>query len=227
MKSKFFALFLALGLVTSAHAQFGGLGALTGGSKSSSGDVGPMIEEFNKDSALINQAVSSSLIQIVAALGDKEQIAKVKTHSDGLSKTTDAKEQGSIRGTVIKEQAAVAQELLKSADAKAKMAKLTPEMQQKVAKSIFQVGIAALRIPGLTDKGKKIIEGVGSNPMNLGKIGPVKDGLSMFGDAAPKLPAIVSTGLKLMRDVKMDPGTPTADSKFENVDLTFPPSQAG
>ena len=222
MKSKVLALLLVLGSVTAAHAQFGSLGGLTGSSKSSGSDVGPMIEEFNKDSTLINQAVSASLFQIVAALGSKEQIAKVKTVSDSLSKTTDAKEQGSIRGTAIKEQSAVAQELLKSDEAKAKVEKLTPEMQQKVGKSIFAVGIAALRIPGLTEKGKKILEGVGSNPMNLGKVGPIKDGLSMFADAGPKLPMIVSTGLKLMRDVKVDPGNPAADSKLEAIEVTFP-----
>lgn len=222
MKSKILAVLLVLGSVTAAHAQFGALGGLTGSSKSSGGDVGPMIEEFNKDSSVINQAVSASLFQIVAALGDKQQIAKVKTISESLSKSTDTKEQGSIRGTAIKEQSTVAQELLNSADAKSKMEKLAPEMQQKVAKSIFQVGIAALRIPGLTEKGKKILEGVGSNPMNLGKVGPIKDGLSMFADAGPKLPTIVSTGLKLMRDVKVDPGNPAADSKLESIEVKFP-----
>lgn len=221
MKSKVLALFLALGLVTASHAQFGSLGGMMGGGKSG-GDVGPMIEEFNKDSALINQAVSSSLMQIIAALGDKTQIATVKAISENLGKTTDSKEQGSIRGTAIKEQSVVAQELLKSADAKEKMEKLAPEMQKKVAQSIFQVGIAALRLPGMADKGKKILEGVGSNPMNLGKIGPVKDGLSMFADAAPKLPTIVSTGFKLMRDVNVNPGNPAVDSKLEAVEVTFP-----
>jgi hypothetical protein len=222
MKSKVFALVLALGLVPAAHAQFGGLSALTGGAKSSSGDVGPMIEEFNKDSILINQAVSASLIQIVAALGDKTQIAAVKTITESLSKATEPKEQNAIRGTAIKDQAAVAQELLKAADAKTKVEKLTPEMQQKVAQSIFQVGIAALRIPGMTDKGKKIIEGVGSNPMNMGKISPIKDGLAMFADAGPKLPTIVSTGLKLMRDVKVNPGNPTVDAKLESFTPVIP-----
>jgi hypothetical protein len=225
MKSKFLALCLALSAMSAAHAQFGGLGALTGGTKSSGADVGPMIEEFNKDSLLMNQSVSSALLQIVAALGDKTDVAKVKAISENLAKTTDVKEQGSISGAYINDGAVKAQELLNSTEAKAKMEKLAPAMQKKVADSIFQVGIAALRIPGLMDKGKKIIDGIGTNPMNVSKIGPIKDGLSMFADAAPKLPAIVSTGFKLMRDVNINPGTPSKDSTFKKPETLSLPEE--
>lgn len=215
MKNKIFAIFVALGLISSAHAQFGGLGGMLGGGKSSGGgDVSAMVGEFNKDSSLINEAVTYSLIQIVAALGDKEQIAKVKTINDNLTKATDPKEKNAIQGTAIKDQTAVAQELLNSQDAKAKIEKLSPEMQKKVSKSIFAVGVAALRIPGMMDKGKKIMEGIGANPMNIGMALPVKDGMSVFASALPKMPTIVSTGLSLMRDVKVDPGNPVADSKL-------------
>jgi hypothetical protein len=188
---------------------------LGGGKSSGGGDVGVLAEEFNRDASAINEVVTYSLMQIVAALGDKQQIAAVKAVNDNLSKATDPKEKGSIQGTAIKEQAAIADELLKSDQAKAKVEKMAPEMQQKVAKSIFAVGVASLRIPAMMDKGKKIIEGVGSNPMNITKAIPVKDGMSVFASALPKMPSILTTGLKLMRDVKVDPGNPAADSKLE------------
>lgn len=216
MKNKIIALFIALGAVSSANAQFGGLGGMMGGAKGSGGgDVGVMAEEFNRDASAINEVVSYSLLQIVAALGDKTQIANVKAVADNLNKTTDPKEKGSIQGTVTKDTAAVAEALLKSDEAKAKVEKMAPEMQQKVAKSIFAVGVASLRIPAMMDKGKKILEGVGSNPMNITKALPVKDGMAVFAAALPKMPSILTTGLKLMRDVKVDPGNPAADSKFE------------
>lgn len=102
MKNKLMALFLAFGMASSANAQFGGLGGMMGGSKTSGGDVGAMAEEFNRDASAINEVVTYSLIQIVAALGDKQQIAAVKAVNDNLSKTTDPKEKGSIQGTAIK-----------------------------------------------------------------------------------------------------------------------------
>lgn len=226
MKNKIIALFIALGAVSSANAQLGGLGGLggmLGGSRSGGGDVGAMADEFNRDASAINEVVTYSLIQIVAALGDKQQIAAVKAVNDNLAKTTDPKEKGSIQGTAIKEQAAIADELLKSDQAKAKVEKMEPEMQQKVAKSIFAVGVASLRIPVMMDKGRKIIEGVGSNPMNITKAIPVKDGMAVFIAALPKMPSILTTGLKLMRDVKVDPGNPAADSKIEpDKSVAFP-----
>lgn len=181
------------------------------------GDISTQIDSFNTNAGLINGAVSFSLVQIVAALGDKEQIATVKTQADNLGKATDAKEKGAAQGSIIKTTAGVAAELLNSKDAKAKMEKLSPEMQQKVAKSLFAVGVAALQLPGAIDQGKKIMQEAGSNPMNITKVMPVKDGLSMFADALPKLPSLVSTGFKLMRDVKVEPGNPSVDAKLKAV----------
>jgi hypothetical protein len=37
------------------------------------------------------------------------------------------------------------------------------------------------------------------------------------------MPSILTTGLKLMRDVKVDPGNPTVDSKIEpDKNVSFP-----
>jgi hypothetical protein len=59
--------------------------------------------------------------------------------------------------------------------------------------------------------------------MNITKVLPVKDGLTVFAAALPKMPTLVSTGLKLMRDAKVDPGTPTKDSKLvSNSDVSIP-----
>jgi hypothetical protein len=221
MKSKLVALLMVLGVATSAHAQFGGL---LGGAKSGGGgDVGAMVEEFNRDATVINEAVSYSLIQIIAALGTKEQIAAVRVINDNLKKTTDPKEKGSIQGTVLKDKTAEAEELLKSKEAASKIASMTPDLQKKVAQSIFAVGIAALKIPDMVTKGQQIVQSVGANPMNIGKVLPVKDGLTVFAAALPKMPTLVSTGLKLMRDAKVDPGTPTKDSKLvPNAEVDIP-----
>ena len=218
MKNKIIALFIALGAVSSANAQFGGLSGMLGGGKSSGGgDVGAMADEFKREASAINEVMTYSLIQIVGALGDKQQIAAVKVISENLAKTTDPKEKDSIQGTAIKEQAVVAAEVLKSKEAQEKIGKMSPEMQQKVVKSIVAVGVAIFRVPVIADKGKKVLEGLGSNPMNIAKALPVKDGMVILIDAAPKLPSIFSTGFQMLRDAKLDPVNPTADTKVEAI----------
>lgn len=225
MKSKILTVMLALVVSTSAHAQFGGLGGLMGGSKGGGGgDVGAQVLEFNEEANLISKTVAFALIQIVGALGDKTKIADIKVVNESLSKSTDTKEIGAISGSIIKSNFAEADQLLKSNDAKAKMESLSPEMQKKVAQSIFAVGVAALRMPAAIDKGKSIVAGVGANPMNITKVLPVKDGLSLYADVLPKLPTLVSTGLKLMSDVKVEAGNPTADAKLAPESASFPES---
>lgn len=227
MKRQLSILVLALGLASTAHAQFGGikLPGLGGGdsASASSGNIDGMVDDFNKESATINNVVSYATLQIVAALGDKEQIAAVRTVNENLKKTTDPKEKNSIQGTAIKEQSAVAQELLASDQAKAKIEKLTPEMQKKVGQSIFAVAVASLRLPALADKGQKIVSSAGANPLNIMKVVSIKDGISLIATALPKMTTIASTGLKLMRDVKVNPGNPAADSKLvANTDIVIP-----
>ena len=109
-------------------------------------------------------------------------------------------------------------------ESKAKMENLSPEMQKKVAQSIFAVGVAALQIPGAINRGKNIVSSVGANPMNIVKVLPVKDGLSMYIDVLPKLPTLVTTGMQLMRDVKVEAGNPTADAKLAPESASFPES---
>ncbi len=220
MKLGSIALVIALGFSSTAYAQFGGL---LGGSKpAATADIGAQVEAFNANSLLLNKAVGFALLQVKAALGSKEDMAAVKAKSESLSKTTDAKEAGEIAGTILKDDKGAALALLKDKDAKAKMEKLSPAMQQAVAKSLLAAGIASLQMPALAKTGQNILSGAGSNPMNISKLLPVKTGLSSISDALPVLPGLVAAGFQLMRDVKVDPGNPTADSKIVTGAVTLP-----
>lgn len=223
-KRNFLTAMVVVGVSASAHAQLAGL---LGGSRASTGgaDIGPQIDRFNADSAVISKAMAYSLLQIKAALGTKEQVAQVVKQASELTKTTDAKEAGSLQGTIIKTEVAQVAEMLKHSSAKARIEKLSPEIQKKVAQSIFAVAVSSLKIPGLLDGGRKIVEGVGANPMMLSKIAEVKDGMSLLGDALPTLGPIVSTGMALMREVKVDPGNPTAAAELKpDTSVTVPDS---
>ena len=223
MKQKLAALFLLLGISLTANAQFGGL---LGGSKASGGaGADPAaIEKFTADAALINKAISYAALQIVAALGDKDKLAIVKESLEKM-KSSDPKDQNAVMGTVFKTDLAASIDLLKSKEGKERMEKLSPDMQKKVAKSIFAVGVAAFRLKPLLDNGQKALQSMGSNPAMLSKIGLVKDSLSLLGNAAPKVPDLVTAGLALMKEVKVDPGNPTADSVLTaDADVTIPES---
>lgn len=214
---------LAVGVLSAwsvdAHAQMGGLGGLTGKKSESqsagSEDIRAKADKFSADAALVRDAVAWSLIQITAALGDKEQIALAKKAQDSLNATTNPKENAAKTGAVIKDLGATVSLQLKAADTQEKIKKLSPEMQKKVAASLLGVGIAALKVPDLIEQGKGILQGLSSNPVaNMSKIGPLKDGLTMLGQTAPMLPPIVTNGFKMLQAVKVNAGTPTAGAKL-------------
>jgi hypothetical protein len=228
---KIFAVF-TIGMLSAwsvdAQAQMAGFGALIGnktGSKSAgSEDIGPRADKFSADAALVRDAVAWSLIQITAAVGDKQQIALAKKAQESLSASTNPKENAAKTGAVIKDLSATVSLRLKAADTQEKIKNLSPEMQKKVAASLLGLGIATLKVPKLLDEGKGILQSLSSNPLaNMSKIGPLKDGLSILAEAAPKLPAIVSAGFTMLKTMKVNAGTPTEGAKL-TVDkkIAFP-----
>lgn len=132
-----------------------------------------------------------------------------------MNKTTDPQEQNAVMGTILKTDLAGSIDLLKSNEGKERMAKLSPEMQQKVAKSLFTVAVASLRVKPMIDNGQKAVQSMASNPAQLAKVGLVKGSLSLLADAAPQLPDLVSTGFAMMKEVKVDPGNPTAEAELK------------
>ncbi len=216
MKRKFLIGAVATVAAGYAHAQLGGLGgmlsSLRGGG---SVDIDKAVASFNTDAVVLREAIFYSMVQITGALKNKEEMAKTKQALDAVVSTTNPNEAASIQGIFIRTNFAAQNAFLGSSAAKDAMAKLEPDMQQRVAKSIFAVGVAALRIPKTLDTGKRIVESVGSNPLIIPKALPVKDGLVLFADILPRLPTLVSTGMAMLREVKVDPGNPTAEAKLE------------
>lgn len=203
-----------------AQAQLGGLGGLVGKksepNKAGTENLGARADQFAADAAEFRIAVAYSLIQIVGAVGDKNQIALAKQSRDSVKADTNPRENAARVGKVIKDLSAVAATQLDGAAAQQKVKKLTPEMQLKVADALLNLGIASLKLPGLAENGQEILQGLSSNPMaNMSKIGPLRDGLSMLAATAPDLPKIASLSAKLLSTVKVNAPTPTAGTKFK------------
>ena len=216
MKKVLLSLCLLAGVATNASAQFGLPGGFGGGSKAGAGeDTGALVAKFNAQNYLISATVAQSLEQIIASLADKETIAAEKERYENIQKITDPQEKAKQEGTLIKEAGVEAQKALDSKEAQERMKNLSPEMQKKVAKAILNVGIAALQIPGMLETGKQTIQSVASNPLQVGKVAPVKEGVSLFVEALPKIAKIGTSGFKLLQDVKIKAEAPSATATLQ------------
>lgn len=217
IKNKQLLIAAALGLALSSSASaFGlpGVGVLTGKSEASSagGDVGGEVSSFITKSNVMNKTVAMALYQLNAAFADKEKQAVLATDAHSLAVATDPKEIDAKAGESIKTQAAEAEKNLKAADAKERIEKLSPEVKKAVGRALLALGISALQAPDLAKTGQSLVQKVGMNPIDIPKVVPVKDALPVLANIGASLPTIVQAGFKLMREVNVNPGTPTKDA---------------
>ena len=132
MKQKLLGLILLLGVSLSANAQFGGL---LGGKPAAGGGGGAdpaAIEKFTVDAALINKAITYASLQIIAALGDKNNLAGIKQSLEKMN-SSDPKDQNAVMGTVLKTDLAASIDMLKSKEGKDSLLSLNSQRKSSIS----------------------------------------------------------------------------------------------
>ena len=205
-----------------AHAQFGGLGGLLGGGSSGggAGDIDGQVKSFVDGSVQINNLVVSYLSAINAAYASDSDAAQIRAKADAYAKATDPKEKDALAAEIVKTQSAKLEELTKSTDAVERTKKLDATKRKQVLDSLVNFGIGALRAVGLTDTGKSIVSSIGSNPMNITKVVPVKDALPLLADAISTSTKVIPGYYKVLRGANIEPPKVTAETK-PVTDLKF------
>jgi hypothetical protein len=199
-------------LVGSAHAF--GLGALTGSGKSDSNSSSSLTAESFIDAGKKAEALmTKSLAYMHSALASKEEIAKVEALQKKADETTDAKEKESILQEMQKTEAAAVQKAVSDKKAGDNIKKLDAEKKAKLASSSYNFMLALLKDKKLIADSKSLISSLSSNPMNLSKVGGVKDVVSSLSNQvsissalASSLPKVFSVvGLKQGPSSEADP----------------------
>jgi len=205
---------------TSAYAQFGGLGGLTKGvtgGGDGGGDIEGQVKSFMDKSGEINRLVFTSLKAINAAYATDEEAKKIAEDVKAFNAITDPKEQAAKVAEAQKTETAKLEELTKSKDAVEKTKKLDSAKQKQVANSVGNFLIAALRAAELSKSGQSIVQGVSSNPMNIGKVVPVKDALPILADAASTSTKVLPGYIKILQGANVSAPKVTAESKPQEV----------
>lgn len=208
--------FLALSAST-AFAQFGGLGGMAKGGGGGGGDIDGQVKGFMEKSNEINGLVFTALKAINAAYATDEEAQKIAEEVKAFNAITDPKERAAKVAEAQKTESAKLQELAKSADAVEKTKKLSKDKQKQVTNSVGNFLIAALRATELTKSGQSIVQGVASNPMNIGKVAPVKDALPILANAASTSTQVIPGFIKVLQGANVAAPKVTAESKPQEV----------
>lgn len=186
----------ALGtLVTPASAQFGGLkGGLTGGGASAA-STDP--QEFITSAKTAEKLMNNSLALLAGALSSKEKAAEFEAQRAAAKAITDPAEREAKLTEVRKSEVAVVNEKVSSANAEDQIKKMGAKQREELGAASYNFMLALLKDKALIDQGQGVVSSLSSNPMNLSKVGSVKDAISsLTGQAsvassiAAKMPAI-------------------------------------
>lgn len=221
MKKEIAALFLGLTLGTATlnavAFDLPKVPSAGGGGASDAGDIDSKVKAFTDRSAVTNKLVGLSLLSIERAYATDEERAGLTEKMKALNSATDPKEINAQVTEIQKTDGAKVEELAKAKDAEEKTKKLDAKKQKEVAVGVSNFILAGLQAVKLTQDGQAIVSSVGSNPMNITKVIPVKDALPILADAASTSTKVMSGFTKVLKGANVQVAPVTAESKPAEV----------
>lgn len=205
--------------VNVAFAQFGNmLGAVGGKSSSDSGgDVAGEVSKFIVRSAALGELSSRSVTAINAAFSSDEEIAKKRAKLDDISKITDTSERNAKSAALYESESAEGKRRMESGEMEKLIGGLDDAKKKQIGAALLNFGIGALQAVDLTKVGQNIMQKTAGNPMNMGKVVPVKDSLPLLAKVAGDAGGFMAGVLKLAKGANISVPPVTSDSKPANI----------
>lgn len=192
MKKQVLTIVIASALValaTPASAQFGSLlGSLVGGGGSAA-STDP--QEFIKSAQTAEKLMNNSLALMAASLSSKEKAAEFEAQRKAANAITDAAEKQAKLTELRKSEVAAVNEAVNNADVEANIKKMDSQQRENLAAAAFNFMLALLQDKALLEQGKGLVASLSTNPMNITKIGGIKDVISSLTNQLSAASSIV------------------------------------
>ncbi len=141
--------------------------------------------------------MKNSVAMLVQSLASKEKSAGIEAARKAAGAITDTKEKEAKETEVNKNADALLNETLNSDKLKDDIKKMDAEKKKQLGASAFNFSLALLQDKALSEQASGLISSLSSNPMNMSKLGSVKDVASSLSNQissaskiATKMPAI-------------------------------------
>jgi len=174
-----------------------GLGDLTGGSKTTSSAGDP--DAFIKSALGAEKLMNNSVTLLVRSLASKKDAAEIDAKEKAANAVTDPAEKEAKLTEVRKSKEAVINANASTDKLKAEVAKMDGKQKEDLGAAAFNFMLALLQDKDLAGQAGGLISSLSSNPMNLVKIGSLKDVASSLSNQvlsasqiATKMPDIFS-----------------------------------
>ncbi len=205
MKKQVLAIVVAsalAGLALPASAQFGSLMGALGGGSSAGAEISP--QEFIKSAQAAEKLMNNSVTLLAVSLASKEQAADLESQRKAASAITDPAEKKAKFTELHKSEAAAVNEAVSNANTEANIKKMDSQQRESLIAGAHNFMLALLQDKALLEQGKGLVTSLAANPMNISKVGGVKDSISSLtnqvsaaSSIAGKMPAIfTAVGVK-------------------------------
>jgi hypothetical protein len=179
-----------------AMAQFGGLSKLVGGNSSGS-TVNP--DAFLESAKSAEKLMTNSVTLLSRSLASKEQAAALKAERTAALAITDPAEKKAKLLEVQKSEIAAVNESISGAKIEDQVKSMDASRKSDLANASFNFILAVLQDKALIEQSSSLVSGIAANPMQLNKLGGIKDAassvsnqLSAASSIASKMPKIFS-----------------------------------
>jgi hypothetical protein len=224
MQSKRTTLVLATALACAALAacsslpSAGQLGGLSGGGAQSSGNLDGDVKAFLDTSTRVESTFNKASVAIAAAYDSEEKRAEWQAKFDSIGKSTDPKEAGANFQAISESTEAVLKKITQQKDFAEKTAAMSDAKKKMLAAAVGNFLLGALQAKDLAPTGQNVMKAAGSNPMNLGKVLPVKDALPRLINATTLAGSTLPEFVKVLKGANVEVPAITLSSKPAQLD---------
>lgn len=186
-------------IATPAMAQFG---SLLGGSSNSSSSVTP--EAFVSSAFAAEKLMNNSVTLLSRSLSSKEKAAELEAQRKAATEITNPEEKKAKLTEVQKSEMASLNEAMANSKFEADVKQMSGKQREDLGAAAFNFMLALLQDKALLEQGKGLVSSLSSNPMNITKVGGIKDAIgslsnqiSAASNIAGKMPSIfTAVGVK-------------------------------
>ncbi len=201
-----------------ALAQLGGLlGGRVGGG-GGGGNIDADISDFMGKSLNIEKTASRSYLAIAGAFASEEERARLQALLADVNNLTNPQESGAKLQQVIETTDASIKRASEEKNLDEQVKNMSAEKQKRLASGVGNLLLAAFQSKDLLTSGQRIVGGVGSNPLALTKLPPLKDAMTRLGKAVSTAGSAMPKLINALKGANVTVTPASSTSKEEKID---------
>lgn len=178
------------------------------------------VDTFLAQGMLATELFVKAQTALALALASKEQRSQIKAEYSAMTQISNPQDKNAAAVALLKSSDALLAEKLSSATTEAELTSLSAEQKAEAAKSVAMLGLAVLMQKQQVETGTKLSASISSNPMQLAKVGAIKDSIGSMASNVKMGATYIAKFPALFKSIGVSVVLPTdASTKAEEINM--------